>query len=478
MIRVISERKVLKEAYELHDTLNPKLFDTETQELKPEVLEKLQGIAEEFLKSIDPLTISVADIELVGSNASYNYNDKSDIDLHIITNFDLSYIDKEVLQSIYNDKKNKFNEKYDFELYGIPVEVYVEDVNAGNATKGIYSILHDNWVMKPEPIHYDIPDYTKELNEWKSKINEVLQSGDKNEVEATLNDIYMMRKNGLAIDGEMSIGNLVFKELRNVGLLDGLRNKYHEIVSDELSLKESLVTEGYKDSEEFQGLIKQKMALEKQLNDLKQMDPGSNYPSDEEMKEKCNMSDEDWKYLGKIEKQMFYDMSCDDNKEHEEIIEKEIAVEKQISDINEKMRELKNKEFERQGGNTYEGDLPEKFEGESEYFKFDTGEYHQDYLENLDYAKSKGYTDCYISKMSPDEYMDRCSKQIFKSPIEDTHDSMENKHNIENYANKMKEGTKFYMPYIDLKINGQEGRHRAMAAKMLGAKEIPVLFLY
>ena len=102
----------LNEAYELHDTLNPKLFNLEVSKLKPEVLEKLLQISEEFLKSIDPLTLSIADIRLVGSNASFNYNEQSDIDLHIIVNFDLNYIDDEILQSIYNDKKNKFNEKY------------------------------------------------------------------------------------------------------------------------------------------------------------------------------------------------------------------------------------------------------------------------------------------------------------------------------------------------------------------------------
>ena len=56
--------KIINEAYELHDTLNPKLYDLDTEQLKPEVLQKLQGIVEEFLKSIDPLTLSIVDIQL------------------------------------------------------------------------------------------------------------------------------------------------------------------------------------------------------------------------------------------------------------------------------------------------------------------------------------------------------------------------------------------------------------------------------
>lgn len=235
MIKLIKEAK-LTEAYELHDTLNPKLFDLETNKLKPEVQQKLLEIFEEFLKGIDPLTLSVADVQLVGSNCSFNYNDNSDIDLHLIVNFDLNYIDDEILQSIYNDKKNKFNDKYDFEIYGIPVEVYIEDMKSTNATNGRYSVLHGDWVKEPVPVQYDIPDYSKELDEMKSKVNEVLLSGDPKIIEDTINQIYMDRKTGLELDGEMSIGNLVFKELRNLGLLDGLRNKYYELKSNELSL--------------------------------------------------------------------------------------------------------------------------------------------------------------------------------------------------------------------------------------------------
>ena len=260
---------LFKEAYELHDTLNSKLFDLETSKLKPEVLEKLLQISEEFLKSIDPLTLSIADIRLVGSNVSFNYNDQSDIDLHIIVNFDLNYIDDEILQSIYNDKKNKFNEKYDFKIYDIPVEVYIEDIKSMNATNGIYSILRNDWIRKPQPIEYELPDYSEELSWWKTEVNQVLLSGDSKLIEETINEIYMMRKDGLANEGEASIGNLVFKELRNLGLIDGLRNKYCELKSEELSLKESLILENYKDDKNYKNLVAELAELRKRETELK-----------------------------------------------------------------------------------------------------------------------------------------------------------------------------------------------------------------
>lgn len=80
--------------------------------------------------------------------------------------------------------------------------------------------------------------------------------------------------------------------------------------------------------------------------------------------------------------------------------------------------------------------------------------------------------------MTPDEYMDRCAKEIFKTPIEDSYDGMEEKEAVHKYAEMMKNGTKFDMPYMDVKNLQQEGRHRALAAKELGIDKIPVLYLY
>ena len=59
------------------------------------------------------------------------------------------------------------------------------------------------------------------------------------DIETLINDIYEQRKQGLT-EGEYSIGNLIFKELRNVGLLDELKELKNEVTGKELSLKESV----------------------------------------------------------------------------------------------------------------------------------------------------------------------------------------------------------------------------------------------
>ena len=224
----------LQEAIEVHDTLNPLLWN-EDNTLKQDVFEKLSNIAQEFLKFIE-IPLNIVDIEIVGSNASYNYNEKSDIDLHIIVNSEVNYIEPTILRQLYNDRKGAFNRDYELEINGLPVELYIEDVKDGNATNGRFSILKNEWVKFPEPITYEVPNISKDLNEMLDKCFKTLQSNNAEEVRTLINDIYMMRKLGLAEDGEASIGNLVFKELRNMDIMSDLKDHYYELRSEELSL--------------------------------------------------------------------------------------------------------------------------------------------------------------------------------------------------------------------------------------------------
>lgn len=243
------------EALELHGELNQKLFNG--TELKQEVKEKLLEIADTFINGLD-FPINIADIRFLGSNASYNYNDKSDIDLHIISNFDLVNIDKDMLQTLYNACKNSFNSNHDITIKGIPVEIYIEDMKSNNATKASYSLLNDEWVLFPEPVDYEIPDISQELQDAVEEINNTLDSTDKEEVEALINKVYLARKDGLASEGEASKGNCIFKELRNIGLIDELKERFYDLESQELTLEKKKVEEHYVPSEFNEEDIKEK----------------------------------------------------------------------------------------------------------------------------------------------------------------------------------------------------------------------------
>lgn len=119
--------KSLIEDIEKHDELNPKLWD-ESGNLKPEVREKILEIAKEFTDGLkeDGIKFDLKDIRLVGSNCSYNYTDKSDLDVHLIMDTDSLECPDDLYPLLYSAYRSLFNGKLDIDFYGIPVELYVE----------------------------------------------------------------------------------------------------------------------------------------------------------------------------------------------------------------------------------------------------------------------------------------------------------------------------------------------------------------
>lgn len=224
----------LTEAFEVHEELNPKLFENDY--LKKEIRDRLIEIAEEFINQVkeDEIPIKVHDYWLVGSNASYNYTNKSDIDLHIIVDIENTENPK-LIEIIYNLLKSKFNSKYDISIKGHEVEVYLEDINSTVLSNGIYSVKKNEWIKKPEPINVepiDVED-TEEYNKLLIDYNNLEDS----DIETFIDNLYILRKESLAKDGEYGLGNLIFKEFRNNGYLDELKDRLVKIRSKELTLE-------------------------------------------------------------------------------------------------------------------------------------------------------------------------------------------------------------------------------------------------
>jgi hypothetical protein len=71
-----------------------------------------------------------------------------------------------------------------------------------------------------------------------NKINSEKDTDD-TEIEKYITELYKLRHNGLAESGEYSIGNLVFKEIRNKGYLDNLKDLKNKVIANNLSILES-----------------------------------------------------------------------------------------------------------------------------------------------------------------------------------------------------------------------------------------------
>lgn len=225
----------LNEDIIIHDTLNPKLFDLNKGKLLPKIREKIIAIVKEFEDFIE-IPIEICDIQLVGSNCSFNWHDGSDVDICIVANFDIIDADEVFVQSYYWTQKTRFNKDYNITLGGQEVELYVQDVKSSVASNGIYSVCDNNWVKEPKPIK-SIKKYdnSEALEKWKIKINEVIKEGNKEKIQGVINMLLLMRHNSIAIDGEYGQGNQLYKDIRNLGLIDKLKESLLNAKSKELS---------------------------------------------------------------------------------------------------------------------------------------------------------------------------------------------------------------------------------------------------
>lgn len=233
-------------AVELHDNLNTKIWDEENN-LRPIVREKLLQIVKQYAEDSEVLRYNdILDAEIVGSNASYNYTPQSDLDLHLVVNMENLSCDPALFQLACNAEKINFNKSYDIRVRGIEVELYVEDVKSSTASNGVYSVFENKWIKFPAKI--EVPSFEEDagyntlLNDYKNKAEALL--GPDASVEAINNyidSLYTLRRSGIMTDGEFSKGNFIFKEIRNLGLLDELKARLKDLRSKELSVESLLV---------------------------------------------------------------------------------------------------------------------------------------------------------------------------------------------------------------------------------------------
>ncbi len=226
----VNPKNIDLSSFKVKDTLNPKIFD-ENQKMKNEIRTRLLMIADDFFDTLELPWVDVTDITLTGSLSNYNWSKFSDVDLHILIDYNEVDENESLVSEYLAAKKNIWNETHDIKIKGYDVELYVQDMNEDHVSTGVYSIMWDEWLVKPKKGDPKID--SKKVKQKASKIidsyDTILESyyaGEYDKVIRKINTIRQkikkMRQSGLDREGEYSYENITFKVLRRVGLLDKL----------------------------------------------------------------------------------------------------------------------------------------------------------------------------------------------------------------------------------------------------------------
>jgi hypothetical protein len=237
-------------SFESQDELNPKIWekDGKSYTMRPEVREKLLETANIFIDFLG-VDVIITDIIMIGSLVNYNWSKFSDIDLHIVDNFNqFPENSRDLYLEFFDLKKVIFNQRHNIKMFGYDVECFVQREDETTFSSGIYSILYDMWMNEPKKTSKETLD--KELIKEKAKqwmriidgVVDNIEDEDPEEIKSIVKKYKEKLKNfrncGLEKGGEMSIENLVFKLLRRNGYIEKLYEFPTEIIDKKLSMKQ------------------------------------------------------------------------------------------------------------------------------------------------------------------------------------------------------------------------------------------------
>jgi predicted nucleotidyltransferase len=221
--------------------LNEKIWQKDGN-IIPSVRERLLQISKRFLDDfITPVTVK--NIYIVGSLASYKWTPTSDIDVHLTVDINEPHADKSI-DDYFDLKKDFFNKNHNIFIKGYKVEININEEGAEQSQfwkdKPVYDLYNEKWVKKPnsntrnlnDPIVLEFTEYFQEI------IKKLIKNQSSyHDFKYLKNTIKALRKEGLKYDGEYSIGNLIFKQLRNSGANKELFDYKNDMEDKELSLE-------------------------------------------------------------------------------------------------------------------------------------------------------------------------------------------------------------------------------------------------
>ena len=230
------------------DTLSPDIwvkYDNVDEFLMQEdVREQLIEIATKFIEfmdigadtcEIDTRDCDIIDMVVTGSIANYNWSKFSDIDIHIVLDFEMINDNREMVKKFFDAVRANWNKLHNIFVKGHEVEIYVQDMREPHFSTGVYSLENDQWLVKPKKVkpHIDKETATKKMKHIAREINKLSLLYDNKQYERSFElaerlkeKIKRMRRSGLEKTGIYSPENLAFKMLRRSGDIEQLFSIY------------------------------------------------------------------------------------------------------------------------------------------------------------------------------------------------------------------------------------------------------------
>ena len=254
----VEANEVNLDSFKKQKELAPKIWNGD--KLNSRARLKLLDIADDFWETTDIGWVKPKGIVLMGSICNYNWSKSSDIDLHLQVDFSEVDEKKDFVQEYFNGKKNEWNEEHsNLNIFGFPVELYVEDIDADTNSGGIYDLEENDWIKKPSKDgikqigldKYSIKDKSAKIM---TDIDDLYGLFKKTDDDAKLRKIgekahdllgkiKAMRKDGLSRGGESDKDNIVYKVLRRTGYMDILWNLSSQLYDKLNSIDESNILE-------------------------------------------------------------------------------------------------------------------------------------------------------------------------------------------------------------------------------------------
>jgi hypothetical protein len=245
------DQKIVKSFYS-KESLSPNIFeeDNGSFSMKDNIRTKLLEIADKFVEFIG-IDFFIDDVHLTGSLSNFNWSEYSDVDLHILVDFndfnDSNKKDstsmKKIVKEFFDSKKNNWNSEHDIKIKGYDVELYVQDSNEKHLSTGVYSILNNKWIIEPKKGKEFIDDRTimEKGQEYAELIDSLVKSSESGkdvskDVDDVKTKLKQFRQSGLEKGGEYSYENLTFKLLRRNGYIEKLMGIKKGIQNKKLSV--------------------------------------------------------------------------------------------------------------------------------------------------------------------------------------------------------------------------------------------------